>query len=112
MLSTSSLASVVMIANVRIHSPAIGSFQFSQRPPRPNGRPSFMAIAYGCLAFCPLIAIHSKNPSTGMMQASRTVSIAEGRQRLYGFAFGVDRLSPTLRVIAPIGNEAPAQRVE
>jgi hypothetical protein len=27
-------------------------------------------------------------------------------------AFGVDRLAPAFRVLAPIGNEAPAQRVE
>ena len=34
MFATSSLASVVIIANVRIHSPEAGSFQFSQMPPR------------------------------------------------------------------------------
>jgi hypothetical protein len=27
-----------------------------------------MATAYGCFAFCPLIAFHSKKPSTGTMQ--------------------------------------------
>jgi hypothetical protein len=43
--ATSSLASVVITANVRIHSPEAGSFQFSHKPPMPNGRPSFMAIA-------------------------------------------------------------------
>ena len=31
--ATSSLASVVMIAKVRTHSPDVGSFQFSQGPP-------------------------------------------------------------------------------
>ena len=36
--ATSSLASVVMIAKVRIHSPEAGSFQFSQMPPSPNER--------------------------------------------------------------------------
>jgi len=39
------LASVVMIAKVRIHSPEAGSFQFSQIPASPKGAPSFMAIA-------------------------------------------------------------------
>jgi hypothetical protein len=34
---TSSLASVVMIANVRIQSPEAGSFQFSHMPAMPNG---------------------------------------------------------------------------
>src|SRR6266576_7040869 len=82
MPATSSLASVVMIANVRIHSPEVGFFQFSQIPEIPNGAPSFMAIAYGCFAFWPLIAFHSKKPSTGTMQrrlqyASRNV----GRSR-------------------------------
>jgi hypothetical protein len=43
--ATNSLASVVMIAKVRVHSPEVGYFQFSQSPPRPNGQPSFMAIA-------------------------------------------------------------------
>src|SRR3954471_18260562 len=71
-----------MIANVRIHSPEVGSFQFSQIPEIPNGEPSFMAIAKGCFAFWPLIAFHSKKPSTGTMQrrlryASRNV----GRSR-------------------------------
>ena len=42
-----------MIANVRIHSPEAGSFQFSQMPAIPNGLPSLMAMAYGCFAFCP-----------------------------------------------------------
>jgi hypothetical protein len=58
----------VMMAKVRIHSPVLGSFQFSQRPAIPNGEPSFIAIAKGCFAFCPLIAFHSKKPSTGTMQ--------------------------------------------
>jgi hypothetical protein len=35
----------VITAKVRIHSPEDRSFQFSQRPPIPNGLPSFMAIA-------------------------------------------------------------------
>jgi hypothetical protein len=43
--ATNSLASVVITAKVRIHSPEAGSFQFSQSPPMPNGRPSFMAMA-------------------------------------------------------------------
>jgi hypothetical protein len=33
-----------------------------------EGAPSFIAIAYGCFAFWPLIAFHSKKPSTGTMQ--------------------------------------------
>src|SRR5438552_18095971 len=68
MSAMSSLASVVMTAKVRVHSPEAESFQFSQIPAIPNGAPSFMAIAYGCFAFCPLIALHSKKPSTGTME--------------------------------------------
>jgi hypothetical protein len=37
-------------------------------PAMPNGAPSFIAIAYGCFALWPLIAFHSKKPSTGTMQ--------------------------------------------
>src|ERR1700746_3910955 len=71
MSATSSLASVVMIAKVRVHSPEVGSFQFSQIPAIPNGAPSFMAIAYGCFAFWALIAFHLKKPSTGTIQRRR-----------------------------------------
>src|SRR6266404_9693003 len=109
--ATSSFESVVMIANVRIHSPEAGSFQFSQMPAIPNGAPSFMAIAYGCFAFWPLIAFHSKKPSTGTMQR-RLIGIAERRQVPHSLALGIDRLTATCRVFAPIRNEAPAQRVE
>src|SRR5262245_9365352 len=52
----------------RITSPEPGAFQFSQMPAIPNGAPSFIPIAYGCFAFSPLIAFHSKKPSTGTMQ--------------------------------------------
>src|SRR5256885_6895192 len=68
---TNSLASVVITANVLIQSPDPGSFQFSQSPAMPNGVPSFIAIAYGCFAFWPLIAFHSKKPSTGTMHRRR-----------------------------------------
>jgi hypothetical protein len=34
-----------MMANVRSHSPDLGSFQFSQMPAIPKGAPSFMAMA-------------------------------------------------------------------
>src|SRR5262249_39153487 len=71
-----------MMANVRIHSPDVGSFQFSQIPARPNGEPSFMAMAYGCFALCPLMAFHSKNPSTGTIQRRvRYASRKLGRSR-------------------------------
>ena len=51
----------------RTHSLEVGSRQYSHKPPIPNGLPSFMAMAYGCLALWPLMAFHSKKPSTGRM---------------------------------------------
>src|SRR3954452_16125048 len=68
MRPTSSFAAVVMTQKVRTHSPVAGFLQFSQRPARPNGDRSCMAMAYGCFTFAPLIAIHSKKPSIGRMQ--------------------------------------------
>jgi len=66
--ATSSLDGTVTIAKVRSHSPVRGLRQFSQSPARPNGELSFMAMAQGCLARAPLMARHSKKPSTGTMQ--------------------------------------------
>jgi hypothetical protein len=45
MSAANSFAAVVMIAKVLIHSPDVGSFQFSHMPPMPNGVPSFIAMA-------------------------------------------------------------------
>jgi hypothetical protein len=41
-----------------------------------------------------------------------TIGVTEGRQTVHGLAFGVDRLPPAFRVLAPVRNEAPAQRIE
>ena len=54
----------------RTHPPEVGSFQFSQSPPRPNGLPSFIAIAQGCLAFEPLIASIRKSRRLGRYSAA------------------------------------------
>src|SRR5262245_4991804 len=95
MSASNALASAVITAKVRIHSLGAGSFQFSQRPPIPNGLPSFIAIA-----------LYRDNATTP------TIGIPECWQDVHGLAFGIDRLAPARRVLAPIGNEAPAQRVE
>jgi hypothetical protein len=42
--ATSSLGSPVIIVQVRTHSPDSGSFQFSQRPAKVNGRPSLQEV--------------------------------------------------------------------
>ena len=70
MLSTSSLASVVMIAKVRIYSPELGCF-----PVLPNAaeakRPTILhGNCVGLFSFLPLDCHPFENPSTGMMQAS------------------------------------------
>ena len=44
--------------------------------------------------------------------ATQAVSIAECRQDLHCLAFSVDRLAASGRVLAPIGNESPMQRIE
>ena len=69
---TDSLASVVMIAKVRIHSPEVGSFQFSHCPPIPNGLPSLHGEGIGLLGrlpledrFLDLFAVCILNPSVG-----------------------------------------------
>jgi hypothetical protein len=44
--------------------------------------------------------------------AAPAVGITKARQVPYGLALGVDRFVATRRVIAPIGDEAPTERVE
>ena len=44
---TKSFPSVVIPANVLIHSPDAGSFQFSHRPAMPNGEPTFSEKTFG-----------------------------------------------------------------
>src|SRR5262249_13364915 len=60
----------------------------------------------------PLIAFHSKKPSTGTMQRRmRYASRKVGRSRT-GLVLSIDRFAATCRVLAPIRDEAPAQRVQ
>src|SRR4029077_11250406 len=44
--------------------------------------------------------------------AALTIRIAKRRQVTHGLALGIDGLAAALRVIAPVRNETPAQRVE
>src|SRR6202040_3389980 len=111
MSATSVLASVVMMTKVRIHSPVLGSFQFSQRPAIPNGEPSFIAIAKGCFAFCPLIAFHSKKPCTGTMQRrARYASRNVGKFRTVSH-FVLIGLRPPL-ASAPMRDQASTERIK
>jgi hypothetical protein len=59
-----------------------------------------MAIAYGCFAFCALMAFHSKKPSTGTMH----------RRRRYAFR-NVAR-SPTVSHLALIGFRPPSRLLQ
>src|SRR5262249_51607463 len=95
--ATSSFESVVMMAAVRSHSPEAGSFQFSQIPAIPNGAPSFMAIAYGCLALWHRLPFEKAVDRHNA--AAPAVRIAKCRKVAHGLAFGVDRLSPALGVV-------------
>jgi hypothetical protein len=44
--------------------------------------------------------------------AAPMVGVVEGRQLVYGLAFGVDRLSSAFWVFAPVRDQPPAQRIE
>jgi hypothetical protein len=97
----------VIIANVRIHSPEAGSFQFSQMR---------AAVLHGdgirLLSFLPLDRFPLEKAVHRHDAAALPVRIPECRQIAYRLAFGIDRLTPTRRVVAPIRNQAPAQRIE
>ena len=110
--ATSSLASVVITANVPIHSPEAGSFQFSQSPPMPK-RP---AVLHGdCIRLLRFLALDRLPLEEAINRndaAAPAIGIPEGGQIAHGLAFGIDRFSPALRVLAPIGNKTPAQGLE
>jgi hypothetical protein len=57
---TSSLEGTVMMAKVRSHSPVLGLRQFSHKPARPKGDPSFMAINKGLQAIAAEVTDYSK----------------------------------------------------
>jgi hypothetical protein len=44
--------------------------------------------------------------------AALAVGFVKSRQLPYRLALGVDRLAPTCWVLAPVGDQAPAQRVQ
>jgi hypothetical protein len=58
-----------------------------------------------------VIAFHSKKPYRHDA-ATLPVRIPECRQISYRLAFGIDQLTSTRRIVAPIRNQAPAQRIE
>src|SRR5262249_57992857 len=78
--ATSSFESVVMMANVRIHSPEAGSFQFSQMPAMPNGAPSFIAHRVGLLCLLALDRLPLKESVHRHNAAALAVCVAERRQ--------------------------------
>jgi hypothetical protein len=57
------------------------------------------------------MAFHSKKPSTGSMQRRRRYA-SRNVQSVNGLAFGVNWLTATFRILTPVRNEAPPERVE
>src|SRR6476620_6810774 len=48
----------------------------------------------------------------GTDAATRSISVAKVRERVHRLALGVDGLATTLRVVAPVRDQTPAQRIE
>jgi hypothetical protein len=63
-------------------------------PAIPNGEPSFMAMASGCLTLCPLVAFHLKNPSTGRMRRHFRYASRNVDSRATASAFALIGLRP------------------
>src|SRR5262245_28006674 len=103
---TSSLASVVMIAKVRIHSPDAGSFQFSY-----TGNTEWCTIFHGdCIRLFYFLALDGLPFEKAVDRhdaAAPAVSLSKRRQVLHGLAFGVDGFPAARRLIAPIRDQAP-----
>jgi hypothetical protein len=64
----------------------------------PNGTPSFLAIARGCLAFWPFIAFHSKI-GPRLDATSLVVGLAERRQAGHRLALGKDAFAAPLGAV-------------
>src|SRR5262249_62272245 len=58
--------------------------------------PYSIAMENGCLAFCPLIAFHSKKPSTGTIQRRRAYASRNVGNREMVSAFALIGLRPPL----------------
>ena len=66
----------------------------------------------GLLGFLALDRLPFEEAVDGDDAAPSAIGISEGRQIAYGLVFGIDRPSPALRVLAPIRDKTPAQRLE
>jgi hypothetical protein len=109
---TGSLASVVIIANVRIHSPEARPFQFSHQPA--DGKRSAVLHGNG-IRLLSLLAFDRfpfKEVVDRYDAAAPAIGFRKRRQSFYRLALGIDRLSPAVRVLAPVRNKPPAQWVE
>ena len=47
-----------------------------------------------------------------VIAATPAVGVPEHRQPVRRFAFGIDRFAPAVRILTPIRNQTPAQRIE
>jgi hypothetical protein len=97
--ATSSLASVVMTAKVRIHSSEAGSFQFCRSPPIAERAAvlhrdgiGLLGLSFDCFPLEEAVDRHDA--------AAPMIGVAEGRQLVHGLALGVDRLASAFGVLA------------
>src|SRR5215831_9491941 len=112
MSATSSLASVVMIAKVRSHSP-----RSRVLPIFPDAGNAERCTIFHCdcvrlLRFLALDGLPLEETVDRHDAAALTVRIPKCRQVPHRLAFGIDGFTAARRVIAPIWDEAPTQRVE
>jgi hypothetical protein len=81
--ATSSLASVVMIVKIRIHSPEVGSCQFSHSPPMPKRA----AVPHGDgigLFGPPFDRLPLEEAVDRHNTAASAIGVAEGQQLVHG----------------------------
>ena len=81
-------------------------------PAMPNGVAVLHGDGVGLLRLLPLDGLPLEEAVHRHDAAPLAVGVPEGRQVAHGLALGVDRLAAARRVLAPIWDQAPAQRVQ
>ena len=106
---TRSLAFVVMMQKVRIHSSVCGIFQFNRR--QGKGLACFHGDGIGLFRLLSLDRLPLEEVVHGHQTATPFVAVAERRQRGDGFGFGVDGLPTATCILAPIGDQTPPEQI-
>ena len=101
-----------LTADVRTHSPEAGPFRFSHRPPIPERAAVLHGDGIGLLRLLAFNRLPLEELVNRQDAPALTISLSERRERPDGLAFGIDRLAPTFRVLAPIWDETPADWIE